>query len=101
MIRRPPESKRTYTLFPYTPRFRSDLGTGLETGGPSRIIDDSIAADNLSYNATLSYKLTRDLLAYAKVGSSYRAGGFNTRLSDPRAPSPVQDRKSTRLNSSH
>ena len=67
-----------------------DLGTGLETGGPSRIIDDSITADNLSYNATLSYKLTRDVLAYAKVGSSYRAGGFNTRLSDPRAPSPVQ-----------
>src|SRR3546814_8898076 len=24
MIRRPPRSKRTYTLFPYTPLFRSD-----------------------------------------------------------------------------
>jgi iron complex outermembrane receptor protein len=67
-----------------------DLGTGLPTGGPSRIIDDSINADNLSYNATLSYKLTSNVLAYGKVGSSYRAGGFNTRLSDPRAPSPVQ-----------
>src|SRR3546814_9683398 len=67
-----------------------DLGTGLPTGGPSRIIDDSINADNLSYNATLSYKLTSNILAYGKVGSSYRAGGFNTRLSDPRAPSPVQ-----------
>ncbi|MBD3744960.1 TonB-dependent receptor [Sphingopyxis alaskensis] len=67
-----------------------DLGTGLPTGGPSRIIDDSINADNLSYNATLSYKLATDLLAYGKIGSSYRAGGFNTRLSDPRAPSPVQ-----------
>src|SRR3546814_15897508 len=51
---------------------------------------DSINADNLSYNATLSYKLTSNILAYGKVGSSYRAGGFNTRLSDPRAPSPVQ-----------
>ncbi len=67
-----------------------DLGTGLPTGGPSRIIDDSINADNLSYNATLSYKLTSDVLAYGKVGTSYRAGGFNTRLSDPRAPAPVQ-----------
>jgi len=67
-----------------------DLGTGLPTGGASRIIDDSINADNLSYNATLSYKLTSNILAYGKVGSSYRAGGFNTRLSDPRAPSPVQ-----------
>src|SRR3546814_3507398 len=35
-------------------------------------------------------KLTSNILAYGKVGSSYRAGGFNTRLSDPRAPSPVQ-----------
>lgn len=67
-----------------------DLATGLPTGGPSRIIDDNISADNLSYNATLSYKLTPNILAYSKVGSSYRAGGFNTRLSDPRAPSPVQ-----------
>ncbi len=67
-----------------------DLGTGLPTGGPSRIIDDNINADNLSYNATLSYKLTANVLAYGKVGTSYRAGGFNTRLSDPRAPSPVQ-----------
>lgn len=67
-----------------------DLATGLPSGGPSRIIDGDISADNLSYNATLAYKLASDVLAYAKVGSSYRAGGFNTRLSDPRAPSPVQ-----------
>lgn len=67
-----------------------DLGTGLPTGGAARIIDDRISADDLSYNATLSYKLASDILAYAKVGSSYRAGGFNTRLSDPRAPRPVE-----------
>lgn len=67
-----------------------DFGTGLPTGGPSRIIDDDISAGNLSYNATLSYKIAPDILAYGKVGTSYRAGGFNTRLSDPRAPSPVQ-----------
>lgn len=67
-----------------------DLGTGQPVGGPARIIDDRITANNLSYNATLSYKLTAELLAYAKIGSSYRAGGFNTRLSDPRAPRPVE-----------
>lgn len=67
-----------------------DIGTGLPSGGPSRIIDSIISSENLSYNATLSYKITPDVLAYGKVGSSYRAGGFNTRLSDPRAPSPVQ-----------
>ncbi len=67
-----------------------DLATLLPTGGPSRIIDDSITADNLSYNATLSHRITPDILAYGKIGSSYRAGGFNTRLSDPRAPRPVE-----------
>ncbi|KTE40379.1 MULTISPECIES: TonB-dependent receptor [Sphingopyxis] len=67
-----------------------DLATGLPTGGPSRIIDGKLSDDNLSYNATLSFKLTPNVLAYGKVGTSYRAGGFNTRLSDPRAPSPVQ-----------
>lgn len=67
-----------------------DLGTGAPSGGASRIIDADISASNLSYNATLSYKIDADVLAYAKVGSSYRAGGFNTRLSDPRAPSPVE-----------
>jgi len=67
-----------------------DLATGLPIGGAARIIDATISAENLSYNATLSYKLAPDILAYGKVGSSYRAGGFNTRLSDPRAPRPVE-----------
>ncbi len=67
-----------------------DLATGLAQGGAARIIDGTISADNLAYNATLSYKLAADILAYGKVGSSYRAGGFNTRLSDPRAPRPVE-----------
>lgn len=66
-----------------------DLGTGAPLGGASRIIDNAISSDNLSYNATLSYKLTPNILAYGKIGTSYRAGGFNTRLSDPRAPNPV------------
>lgn len=66
------------------------LNTGLPSGGPSRIIDGEITSDDLSYNATASYDLGGDILAYAKVGSSYRAGGFNTRLSDPRAPEPAQ-----------
>jgi iron complex outermembrane receptor protein len=66
------------------------IDTGVPTGGPSRIIDGSISSDNLSYNVTASYDLGSDILAYAKVGSSYRAGGFNIRLSDPRAPEPAQ-----------
>src|SRR3546814_6774997 len=32
MIRRPPRSTRTHTLFPYTTLFRSDVHVGLEDG---------------------------------------------------------------------
>ncbi|OCC23330.1 hypothetical protein MB02_11905 [Croceicoccus estronivorus] len=37
--------------------------------------------DNLSYNATLSYKWTPDVMTFARIGSGYRAGGFNPRAS--------------------
>jgi iron complex outermembrane receptor protein len=69
---------------------QTSLDTGLPTGGPSRIIDGEISSDKLSYNVTASFDVSEDVLAYAKVGTSYRAGGFNTRLSDPRAPEPAQ-----------
>src|SRR3546814_20642689 len=36
MIRRPPRSTRTYTLFPYTTRFRSVVGGGHGEGGLHR-----------------------------------------------------------------
>lgn len=80
-----------YTKDDRTIRSRQfDLATGQPSGGTSRIIDGAIEPDNLSYNATASYKLGGGMLAYAKLGTSYRAGGFNTRLSDPRAPRPVE-----------
>jgi iron complex outermembrane receptor protein len=41
---------------------------------------------NVSYTATLAYKPTSMMLLYAKVGSAYRAGGFNGNLGDPRQP---------------
>ena len=33
--------------------------------------------DNVGYNGTLSFKVTPTVLTYAKISSSYRAGGFN------------------------
>ena len=66
-----------------------DLATGAPLGGAARVIDAEIDADNLSYNFTAAYDLSDTALAYLKIGTSYRAGGFNTRLSDPRAPNPV------------
>ena len=58
-----------------------DLATGAQTGAAQKnfTIPDS-DSDNVSYNVTLSYKFLREFLAYAKVGTSYRAGGFNSDL---------------------
>lgn len=51
---------------------------------------------NVSYTATVSYKPTSLMMMYAKIGSAYRAGGFNGNLGDPRqdpalAPPPEFD----------
>lgn len=63
-----------------------DRVTGANVGGAARMVDAGTRPDNISYNATLSYKTGFGVLGYAKVGSSYRAGGFNTNLGDPRQP---------------
>lgn len=68
-----------------TSRLRDRITNQL-TGGPARIIDGTSSQENLSYNATAAYRLPMDLLAYAKVGTSYRAGGFNRNLGDLRQP---------------
>lgn len=66
-----------------------DLGTGVPLGGAARSVNARTEPDNLSYNATLSYKFGSGILGYAKVGSSYRAGGFNVNLGDIRQPIPI------------
>lgn len=66
---------------------RLDFGTGRPSGTGFRI-DSETESDNLSYNLTGSYKLGQ-WLTYAKVGTAYRAGGFNLALGDPRQPRPV------------
>ncbi|MGH6999053.1 MAG: hypothetical protein ACREEO_12720, partial [Phenylobacterium sp.] len=53
-----------------TSRLR-DRVTNQLTGGAARIINGTSSPENLSYNATASYRLPMNLLAYAKVGSSY------------------------------
>lgn len=66
---------------------RLDFGTGLPSG-VGFDVDSGKKSSNFSYTAAASYKLDR-WLAYAKVGSAYRAGGFNTALGDPRQPTPI------------
>ncbi len=67
---------------------RFDLRTGLPTGGAAFNNSGETSPDNLSYNLTASYDIA-PVLTYAKVGTSYRAGSFNTNLGDPRQPVPI------------
>src|SRR3546814_11132267 len=90
MIRRPPRSTRTDTLFPYTTLFRSQVdhacfhavGGEQLLGLPRQIISIAIGDDGkvgaVAVNANI-----------AEVDRRAIAGGL------------IQDRKSTRLNSSH
>src|SRR3546814_12086255 len=98
MIRRPPRSTRTDTLFPYTTLFRSDVdGENLARAGDPRALDDR-GADA----AATEY---RD----ARPGFDLRGVERRTDAGQDRAPDErgaierniLVDRKSTRLNSSH
>ncbi|MGA0608571.1 TonB-dependent receptor [Phenylobacterium sp. VNQ135] len=63
----------------------------LRTGNPSGVgfrIDTGTESHNVSYNVTAAYKLA-NWLTYAKVGTAYRAGGFNLALGDPRQPREI------------
>ncbi|THD52656.1 TonB-dependent receptor [Phenylobacterium sp.] len=69
---------------------RVDFGTGLPaSNGLAFDVTGAIRDTNVSYDVTAGYKLTPDNLVYAKVGTAYRPGGFNTSLGDPRQPIPV------------
>lgn len=63
--------------------------TGVETGGPAFNFSADRASDNVSYKATLAYRFAEDWQIYGKVGSSYRAGGFNASLGTPLQPIPI------------
>src|SRR3546814_12439024 len=79
LIRRPPRSTRTDTLFPYTTLFRSDFAEDDAIGAHTQRVLDEIA--------------DRDLALTFEVGGA-RLQRQPVRLLQPK------DRKSTRLNSS-
>ncbi|WP_296597223.1 TonB-dependent receptor [Phenylobacterium sp.] len=66
---------------------RLDFGTGRPSGTGFKI-DTGRKTDNFSYNVTGSYKVA-GWLAYGKIGTAYRAGGFNLALGDPRQPRAI------------
>src|SRR3546814_14860771 len=88
MIRRPPRSTRTYTLFPYTTLFRSieeELGVDLFERNTRNV--------RLTAAGAAFYEQTRRTLD--QVDQSVRVAQKTTK------GEMGTDRKSTRLNSSH
>ncbi len=65
-----------------------DNVTGVQSG-PSFLNINSISPSNLSYNVTADYKFASDFMAYAKVGTAFRGGGFNNNLGTPGQPVAV------------
>src|SRR3546814_3396541 len=119
MIRRPPRSTRTDTLFPYTTLFRSGRWRHVRESPVTK------AASTLDYRTLAKRRLPHFLFEYID-GGSYDEVTLKRNVADLRAIAlrqrvltdasgldlstelfgqnmalPVADRKSTRLNSSH
>src|SRR3546814_1603028 len=124
MIRRPPRTTRTVTLFPYTTLFRSGVGAGdqhghvrhLPTGGPHLLAGDDplvavldrtgLEAGEVGACAGLAEELAPGLLAgddvaHVEVDLLLRAVGGDGGRGEEQPEAARGDRKSTRLNSSH
>src|SRR3546814_9201234 len=97
MIRRPPRSTRTDTLFPYTTLFRSIQRAAVEVARErAEQLHDVAAHQRLAAGqAQLAHALAHEGAAHAVE----LLQGENLRLGQERHV--LRDRKSTRLNSSH
>src|SRR3546814_11601048 len=105
MIRRPPRSTRTDTLFPYTTLFRSDGVTG---AGEFRSLADlgiasiALTSDDQAYVAGDGEVIVHGEASFTRTDGTTAAVG-DVSFITPRAANDAErpDRKSTRLNSSH
>src|SRR3546814_18231124 len=97
MIRRPPRSTRTDTLFPYTTLFRSRKLSGFRVGKPKPSMSDFdyLALDTAGRERRGSVKAASMDDARAVLGARKL---YVVRMEPG---SGASDRKSTRLNSSH
>lgn len=82
------EARQTWDEKSATSR-RFDLATGLPSGGAGFLVDFRNSPSNFSYNGTVSWRPRPAMTLYAKVGSSYRAGGFNQDLGPANQPIPI------------
>src|SRR3546814_16901289 len=84
MIRRPPRSTRTDTLFPYTTLFRSRrlAQSDVDVGVPDALAGYSFSpaqtsATNFSPKVSLDVRPLRDVLLYASFQQGYKSGTYN------------------------
>src|SRR3546814_18759017 len=106
MIRRPPRSTRTDTLFPYTTLFRS-----IAVGGVVVDVDERRIADRAEAREVAAENRLRDVTRGIEefevgIGSLDQEADVADACFPPLAEQKVRvdaqlDRKSTRLNSSH
>src|SRR3546814_15079273 len=105
MIRQPPRSTRTDTLFPYTTLFRSD---GLRLAYPGILYGDRRdvtpllrAAQGLGVPVSIDFYGSEPEIV-GRLAAGFPGLAIANRGKVPRAAAlAAQDRKSTRLNSSH
>src|SRR3546814_14038297 len=101
MIRRPPRSTRTDTLFPYTTLFRSsivhDETRNVTEGGRTAT---TLVFSDLPRDASAELTVTLTGTGTVSVGTLIIGRAFDLGESEA-APTISLDRKSTRLNSSH
>ncbi|OCC22455.1 TonB-dependent receptor [Croceicoccus estronivorus] len=62
-------------------RYTSDKKTIYLAGDVNPVLRGKVKYDNFSWLASLSYKFSRDVMAYARVSTGYRSGGINPRAS--------------------
>src|SRR3546814_3115754 len=100
MIRRPPRSTRTDTLFPYTTLFRSQEGTERR---PQRAAAGREIWGSGGYDPVGHHHVARDAEDQSAVHDEASSGQYDalSRRHDAQARLSEADRKSTRLNSSH
>src|SRR3546814_10783387 len=97
MIRRPPRSTRTDTLFPYTTLFRSPTLTGYNHWHQARAtLNDSTPIQTVTEkDSSMARQVNIGIGAEDRVAIS---DGLSRLLA---ATYTIYDRKSTRMNSSH
>src|SRR3546814_17169604 len=94
MIRRPPRSTRTDTLFPYTTLFRStlgDIGHAIQSYVESERF--SVVREYCGHGIGRVYHEDPQVLHYGSPGTGV--------ILKKNMTFTIEDRKSTRLNSSH